>query len=390
MPTSISAADFIKAATHTAHHFGFIPLEKLRRSPECKSCADRIEHRASAGDRKTDALHGMLTSGMCAYFEYRLNGISGPVLFYSIEQVPRSGEPAISLQIFNVKKSIAEALLIQTIRSLLLDIGFVNHSVRVNSLGDIDSVSRYIRELTNYMRKHINELPAPARELMKEHVMVALMHLIEKEDELAGKSPSPLEYLTDQSRKHFREIIEYLDMSNTPYEIDPKLMGSHECYSDTLFAFDIYNGDDNQIKDTQVYIRGGRYDAFVSRMSKRSTPAAGAVVVLRDRKAPARISYPRQRRSPSVFVVQLGFGPKIKSLLLIDELRRAGIPVYQNVISDSLSEQLKLAHAKNTRYAVILGQKEYIEGNVILRDLYAQNQENVPANMLASYLKKRV
>jgi histidyl-tRNA synthetase len=64
--------------------------------------------------------------------------------------------------------------------------------------------------------------------------------------------------------------------------------------------------------------------------------------------------------------------------------------VLQNIVSDSLSEQLQLAHAKNTRYAVILGQKEYIEGNVILRDLYAQNQENVRVDLLASYLKKRV
>jgi histidyl-tRNA synthetase len=316
--------------------------------------------------------------------------MGGPVLFYSIEQVPRSGEPAISLQIFNVRKSIAEALLIQTIRSLLIDMGFEHHSVRVNSLGDIDSVTRYIRELTNYLRKHINDMSAPARELMKEHVFTALMHLIEKEDDLAQKSPSPLEYLTDTSRKHFREIVEYLDMSNTPYEIDPKLIASHECYSDTLFAFDIYSGDEKVEKDNQLYIRGGRYDSFVSRMSKVTTPAAGAVVVLRDRRSPVRISYPRQRRVPSVFVVQLGFGPKIRSLLLIDELRKAGIPVLQNIVSDSLSEQLQLAHAKNTRYAVILGQKEYIEGNVILRDLYAQNQENVRVDLLASYLKKRV
>ena len=42
------------------------------------------------------------------------------------------------------------------------------------------------------MRKRIDDMPAPARELMKEHVFVALMHLIEKEDELGHRGPSPL------------------------------------------------------------------------------------------------------------------------------------------------------------------------------------------------------
>ena len=387
MITSVSATDFMKAATGTAHHFGFVPIERLKRSPECKKCEQKIEHKASANDRRIDALHGLLTSGMCSYFESKLNGIEGPVLFYSTQEVPRSGEAAISLQIFNVKKSIAEAILIQTIRSILMEIGYPDHSVRVNSLGDADSVARYIRELTNYLRKRIEDMPAPARELMKEHVFAALTHLIEKDHELVRKSPSPLEYLTDTSRKHFREIIEYLDASNIPYEIDSRLMGHHQCYSDALFAFDIQPVNDAE-EQSPVYIRGGRYNTFVSRMSKTDTPAAGAVMVLRNKKAPARVPAPRQKRLPSIFVIQLGFGPKIRTLLMIDELRNAGIPVYQNIVSDSLSEQLRQAERKQVRYAVIVGQKEFVENTVIVRDLEARSQEYIPSGNLVASLRR--
>ena len=123
-------------------------------------------------------------------------------------------------------------------------------------------------------------------------------------------------------------------------------------------------------------------------MSKTETAAAGAVMVLRNKKSPARIPYPRTRYAPSVFVIQLGFGPKIKSLLLIDELRHAGIPVYQNIVSDSLSEQLSQAEEKNVRYAVIVGQKEFVEDTVLLRDLHARSQECIPASTLISSLKR--
>jgi histidyl-tRNA synthetase len=288
----------------------------------------------------------------------------------------------------NVKKSIAEALVIQAVRSLLRDLRYENHVVRINSLGDSDSSTRYMRDLTNYLKKRIDEMPPQARELMKEHALFAHMHLIEKEHELAKRSPNPLEYLTDLSRKHFREIVEYLDLSQTPYEIDPKLLGHPDCYSDALFAIDVLNDAGEREAESPLYIRGGRYSSFVSKMSRVKVPAVGAVVILKDRKAPAQIPMPRIKHSSNAYLVQLGFGPKVKSLLLIDELRRAGISVYQNVISDSLSEQLRHAESIRARYAIILGHKEFMENSVILRDLLMQNQEQIPVQSLASYLKR--
>lgn len=388
MNQNISAQDFLRTAAHTAHHFGFSSIEKLKQHPACRSSEETVAHRAGALDRRNDALHGMLTSGMVTYFENRLHTIEGPALFYSIEQVPRSGEPAISFQVFNVKKSIAEALLIQTIRSFLIELGFEDHAVRINSIGDSDSVSRYTRDLTNYLRKRIDEMPAPARELMKENPIVAFMHLVERKHELADKSPNPLEYLTDTSRKHFREIVEFLDMSGIPFEIDSRLVGHHECYSEALFAFDLFQDDHVPYEQDPIYIRGGRYNTFISKMSKMKVPAAGAVMMLRDKKQPATIPTPRLRFEPSIFVVQLGFGPKVKSLMLIDELKRAGIPVRQNVISDSLSEQLRQAETHRVRYAVIIGQKEYVENSAILRDLERQTQENVSFSTLPERLRK--
>ncbi len=388
MTNNVSTQDFIKSAAHIANHFGFSHVEKLKALPACKNCDSKIQHKASAQDRKNDALYGMLTGGMCSYFDFKLNGIEGPALFYSLEPVPRSGDLALTFHVFNAKKSIAEALVIQTIRSLLNDLGFLHHTVRINSLGDSDSTTRYLRDLTNYLKKRLDEMPPQARELMKEHSLTTLMHLIEKDHDLARKSPSPLEYLTDLSRKHFREIVEYLDMSETPFEIDPRLLGHHECYSDALFAFDILNEDREKLEESPLYIRGGRYSTFVSKMSKTKIHAVGGVLILKDKKAPASIPSPRIKFAPDVYLVQLGFGPKVKSLLLIDELRRAGISVHQNIMSDSLSEQLHQAEERNARYAVILGHKEYMDGTVIIRDLKLQNQENIPITSLVTHLKK--
>jgi histidyl-tRNA synthetase len=389
MVSNISTQDFVRSASRTAQHYGFSSVDTLKENPACKECSEKITHTASAQDRKEDSLHGILTAGMTAYFENKLNAIPGPSLFYTIDKVPRSGDIAVSFHIINVQKSIAEALLIQTVRSLLNDIGQENSVVRINSLGDADSLTRYTRDLTNYLRKRLDDMPPTARELMKEHACSAFMHLVEKEHELCAKSPSPLEYLSDVSRKHFREIVEYLDMTQTPFEIDPRLIGHHECYSDALFAFDILDEDGVRLgENAPLTARGGRYDAFVSRMTKEKVPAVGAVLILKDKKAPAQIAFPRNKKVPSVYLAQLGFGPKVRSLLLIEELRKAGIRVNQNVTSDSLTEQLRKAEATGAEYAVILGHKEFMENTVIIRNLHEQNQENISLGSLVSYLKK--
>ena len=89
-------------------------------------------------------------------------------------------------------------------------------------------------------------------------------------------------------------------------------------------------------------------------------------------------------------MVQLGFGPKVRSLLLMHELHRAGVPVLQDIVNDSLSAQLLKAEAVGARYAVIIGQKEFVDGSVILRNLTARSQEHVPMSGLTGHLKRLV
>lgn len=384
----VTATEFLRRSTTIAEHFGFTSLDALKKNPLCKGCREKLNNTASASDRKIDNLHGLLTSGINSFIDSRMQAIEGPVLFYTVEQVPRSGEAAISFQVYGVEKCIAEALLIQATRALVSDFGYENHTVRINSLGDRDSTTRYTRELTNYLKKRLDDMPASARELMKSHVFEALMHLIEKEHELAYRSPNPLEHLSDPSRKHFRDIIEFLEMTEAPYEIDPKLIGHHQCYSDALFALDINDEDGAQMSHAPLYVRGGRYNEFVYRHTKKNIPAAGAVVVLRDKKAPLRVPRPEKTEEPSVYVVQLGFGPKITSLKLIDQLRRENVPVLQNLACDSLSTQLRDAEHRKVKYTVIIGQKEHVDGTVILRDMEARSQENVPLESVVGQLKR--
>lgn len=384
--TPLKATDFIRAVTGAAHHYGFQSIEDLKEDARCKSCTKSERHKILVAQKRIDALQGSLTGGLTSYFEHNLHGLGEPALFYSIDETPKRDEATISLHVVGIDKSIAEALLFHTISSLLNDLGITEHVVRINSIGDRESMNRYVRELGNYLRKRIDVMPGAARELMKEHVLTALRHLIEREHELGLKSPSSLEYLNETSRKHFREIIEYLDLSETSYEIDTHLLGHHQCYSQTLFSIDTFT-DETREHLSPLRIRGGRYDEFAFQMTKKNLSAVGAVITLQGQALPLRI--PRMKTvAPSVFLVQIGFGPKLRSLLVLEELRKAEIPAYQALASDSLSAQLLSARERNVPFAIIMGQKEFVEHSVIVRNMVTSSQESIPLAQLVSYLRR--
>lgn len=381
-----STTDFLKVAANTAEHFGFRTAEKLKKDPACKNCTLELPHSVQANDGKLDLHGGIWANSVATFCEQNLHALNAPVLLYSIEPIAESGDTALTLNIFNVQKSIAEAILIQACRSLLNELGHTEHLVKINSLGDSESSLRYNRELTTFLRKRLESMPASARELMKQHPFLALIDLVEQDHELAQKTPNPMEFLSDQSRKHFREIVEYLDMSEAPYEIDPKMLGHHEYYSDALFSIEDLSGTEED--PSSIITRGGRFDEFFFRKTKSKTPAAGAVMTLKNNKPIARV--PRSKHSPSsVYVVQLGFGPKMRSLMIIDELRRAGIAVEHDLASDSLSAQLREAEEQGARYTVIVGQKEFVEQSVILRDMKERSQEQISLESLVKKLKRQ-
>lgn len=386
---TLTANEFFKKAISNSEYFGFRSSSDWQKQKACLECNKNLDHSASASDRRLDGVYGLLTNGINIFTKNKLHAVNEPIFHYSLEQTPRSGEVALALHIFGVEKSIAEAILIQTIRSLFYDLGFEDHTVKINSLGDNDSIVRYTRELNTFFRKRINDLPPTARELMKEHSISALMHLLEKRHDIAYESPNSLEFLNDQSRRHFREIIEYLDMSDTSYEIDPKLIGHHKCYHSTIFSFDVNDKNGSPLSEQPLLVRGGRFGNFMEHHLKQTqvVPAVGAVVIMRGKSTPVRFPKSQVKR-PIVHLAQIGFAPKIRSLLLINELRHAGVMVDQDLSSDSLSSQLQRAEEGKVKYTIIIGQKEYVDKTVILRDMVGKNQEIIPVADLVLKLRK--
>lgn len=79
-----STIDFLKTATHTAEHFGFRTVEKLRKDPACRECQSPLDHTIDTNDRMSDLHGGISMDGVITFCDEKLHALKSPVLLYTL------------------------------------------------------------------------------------------------------------------------------------------------------------------------------------------------------------------------------------------------------------------------------------------------------------------
>ena len=75
---------------------------------------------------------------------------------------------------------------------------------------------------------------------------------------------------------------------------------------------------------------------------------------------------------------------------MIEEFKKNGIKVAQNIGKDNLKSQLQLASKMKVKYSLILGQREVLEDTIIVRDMENSIQEVLPQKGIIKEIKKRI
>lgn len=335
---------------------------------------------------------------MRAYIEHGMQTMPQPVMFYQYGPTFRHDKPQqgryrqfwqFDLDSLGSDKSIMDALVIKVGMSILEEAGAENLSIDINSIGDKECRNGYIRELVNYYKKNINSLPAIDRERLKINPLRILDSKEEKTKEINENAPDAISFLCASCKKHFKEVLEYLEEMNIQYNINKNLVRGLSYYTRTVFEIiEQKSGEDGS---PLTLAGGGRYDYLARHIGgKKDVPAVGiSIGVDRIIASPwYKKLAPRILKKPKIYFVQLGSEAKLKSLNIIEILRKAHIPIAQSLSKDSLGSQLAIAEKLAIPYTLIFGVKEAIDNSVIVRDMSNRSQETVKINKLLEYLKE--
>jgi histidyl-tRNA synthetase len=288
---------------------------------------------------------------------------------------PSPKQIVVQFHAIGVEHAIADAVLIRAVRALMQDLGKGPLTIRINSMGDKETRGRFARELTSFFRKHGAVLPEPCVNCAKRDIFEAAELLAATDD--GGIMPSPTDHLSEVSRKHFETVLEYLESTDTPYELAPQLLSRGMSWTETCFEVR---------HDEKLAAWGSRYNELAKHFFKSSLPSIGAVIRI---TVDSRETIPptKERGTPRFVFVHIGDEAKRESMRMADDLRRARVPMAQAIGVQSLTEQMRLVDSINPQYVLIMGRKEALERTVILRERANHTETFIPLDSLIERLK---
>jgi histidyl-tRNA synthetase len=336
---------------------------------------------------------------MRAYIEHGMQTFPQPVMHYQYGPTFRHDNPQrgryrqfyqFDLDSLGSGKSIMDALVIKVGMNILEEAGAQNLSLDINSIGDKECRNGYIRELTSYYRKNIGDLSAIDRERLKTNPLRILDSKDPRTMEINENAPDSVSSLCPSCKKHFKEVLEYLEEMGIEYNLNKNLVRGLSYYTRTVFEIIEEKSEDEESLPLAL-AGGGRYDYLARQIGgKKDVPAVGLSIGV-DRIIASswykKLS-PRIIKKPKIYFVQLGAEAKLKSLNVIEILRKAHIPITQSLSKDNLGSQLASAEKLGVPYVLIFGLKEALTDSVIVRDMSNRSQDTIKLSKLLDYLKE--
>ncbi len=331
-----------------------------------------------------------------AYLEHGLSKIAQPLKLYYFGPMFRYESPQfgryrqfyqLGFEILGDKNDpIYDAQIVLAAFRLLEELKIKNLNIEINSLGCKNCRSNYRKKLQDYYRKNQNKICRDCKRRLSLNPLRLLDCKNENCQPIKSKAPIMLDHLCSGCKSHFRGVLEYLDELGLPYNLNPYLVRGLDYYNQTVFEF--------LAENYGVSLGGGgRYDDLAVMLgAKHSLPACGSslgierVIEVMKNQGISGLTKGRVK----VFLAQIGQPAKKRALRLIEEFKKSGIKIMESFGKESLKSQLKIADKEEIDTALILGQKEVFEENIILRDMKSGAQETVPLNKVIEAVKKRI
>jgi histidyl-tRNA synthetase len=285
---------------------------------------------------------------------------------------------------FGTSDPRADVEVIALLWRLLSDLSLPDLTLEINSLGSSGDRAAYKPILLAFLSQQKSLLCANCRRRMETNPLRVLDCKVPDCRAATESAPRLTEHLSPEARAHFDQVLAGLVAIGIPYRLNHRLVRGLDYYC--LTSFEITS---NHLGAQNAVGAGGRYDGLVETLGGPAVPAVGFALGLE------RVSLMLPQASLSslheclYYVAAFGKTGTKLGLVLLDELRRAGISTQCDYRAITLKAHLRQADRSKCRYAILLGDDEVIRGSVILRNLESKAQEELPLAGLSSLLKSR-
>ncbi len=357
-----------------------------------------VSSKQSSDDTAEFALRPEFTAGICrSYIEHGMQQLPQPVNFYAIGPCFRHDRPQkgryrqfhqFDFEVIGLKDPGLDAQLIHVLTKILSDLRILDRlTLQINNIGNSENRKAFAQALKDYFIGKERHLPELDRARLQSNPLRLLDSKEEDTQILLKNAPRLEQFMDSESKDYHATVLDYLTTLDIPYVENPSLVRGLDYYNQTVFEFwDQSTGAQNAVGG------GGRYDGLMELLGGKPTPglgyACGIERIIWHMKE-AGVQAPN-KDLVDVFVAQLGPEAKKTCLKLITELREAGIHTLGALGEASLKSQMRLADKFQAKYTLLLGKMEVKENTIILRDMRAGKQKQIPFDKALPTIKKLI
>lgn len=268
-----------------------------------------------------------------------------------------------------------DAELILLASALWRELGLADVRLELNSLGQPAERKAHRAALIAYLENHADLLDDDARRRLYTNPLRILDTKNPQLQELVAKAPVLLDYLGEESLRHFETVKSILDANGVAWHFNPRLVRGMDYYNLTVFEFVT-----DQLGSQGTICGGGRYDYLIEQVGGKPAPAVGWALGV-ERVLELLKEQHKALHTPALHAYAVVQEAKDlpRAVAVVEGLRAQGIAVQMHTSAaegagmGSLKSQFKKADASGAAFALIFGSDEMSRGVVRVKSLRLQD-----------------
>lgn len=309
----------------------------------------------------------------------------GPMYRYERPQSGRFREfYQFGVEVFGSSSPMLDAEVISIPVNLYKMLGLKGIKVKINSLGDIKTRNNYKEALLNHFKPYLDTLCSDCKERYLKNPLRILDCKVDHELECMKNSPKIIDYLTEDAKKHFDKVQEYLELLNIDYEIDPNVVRGLDYYTNTVFEVE---ADIKDFGSNNVLCGGGRYDKLVEILDGPETKAVGfALGFERLLNALEKEEIKLDIDTLDIYIIPMSNNELSYSYILCQDLRMNGFSTDIDYINRNIKANFKQADRLEAKYVIIIGEEELNTKILTIKDNKNKKEYKIEEEKLIEFL----
>ncbi|MEF9967027.1 MAG: histidine--tRNA ligase [Longicatena sp.] len=325
------------------------------------------------------------TAGVArAFVEHKMYGNADlPAKMYYVgpqcrHERPQKGRMRIfhqfGVEVIGAKSAYLDVETIALGYSFVSALGLKDMKVLINTLGDDDSRDAYRTALKDHFKADIQSMCPDCQRRYVQNPLRILDCKVDHDLPIMKSVPKMHDYLNEESKAYFQDVLAGLDTLNIPYEVDDKLVRGLDYYTHTVFEVVSVNKD---MGAQSTVFAGGRYDGLVEYFGgPKEMSGIGWALGLERLLIACNSEGIDLEEKQELDAYVLCLSPKVRNVALqiVTQLRANGYCSDMDYLDRSFKAQFKTVERKHAKAAIIIGEKDVEQGVLTIKNIAEQTQ----------------